>query len=191
MACAEALRIIGANLERAVRDPHDAAARERMMFAATLAGIGFGNAGVHIPHAMAYAVAGRVRSFRPPGYPAGEPIVPHGMSVILNAPAVFARTGAAAPERHREAAGFLGADLRDIGAAEAGPALADHLTALMRATGMPDGLRGVGYGPDDLDALVAGTLPQARLLANAPVAVDAHTLRALFADALEPAAVLR
>ena len=47
-------------LRRAVNDASDREAREQTMWAATLAGIAFGNAGVHLPHAMAYAVAGQV-----------------------------------------------------------------------------------------------------------------------------------
>ena len=77
----EAMRLLGRYLERAVADASDREAREQTMWAATLAGIAFGNAGVHIPHAMSYAVAGQVRTFHPDGYPGSEPVVPHGMSV--------------------------------------------------------------------------------------------------------------
>jgi alcohol dehydrogenase class IV len=156
-----------------------------MMFAATLAGIGFGNSGVHVPHAMAYAVAGLVRGFRPPDYRAGGPIVPHGMSVILNAPAAFRFTAAADPPRHRDAARYLGAPV-DAGAGdgESGELLAAHITTLMRQTGMPPDLAAVGYAADDIAALVNGTFAQQRLLANAPRAVDRDALADLFADAL-------
>ena len=87
--------------------PSDREARERMMFAATLAGIGFGNAGVHVPHAMSYAVAGLVRDFHADGYPGDEPLVPHGMAVIVNAPSVVRFTGARrsrAPSARRRSA---------------------------------------------------------------------------------------
>ena len=86
-----------------------------MMWAATLAGIAFGNAGVHAPHGMAYAVAGLVREFRPSGYPADEPLVPHGMAVIVNAPSAFRFTAEASPERHLEGARLLGADAQRRG----------------------------------------------------------------------------
>lgn len=184
VACAEALRILGAHLVRAVRDPSDDEARERMMYASTLAGIGFGNAGVHAPHGMAYAVAGLVRDFHAAGYPGDGPIVPHGMSVIVNAPAVFRFTGAANPARHLEAARLLGADPGGAGDADAGEALAQALIALMKATDMPLGLRPLGYGEDDLDALTAGAHAQQRLLTNAPRPVDRVVLRELFERAL-------
>jgi len=59
---------------RAVTDPNDSEAREQLMWGATLAGIAFGNSGVHVPHGMSYAVAGLVKDFRPEGYPQEEPI---------------------------------------------------------------------------------------------------------------------
>src|SRR3546814_5792428 len=79
----KALSLLASSFRAAVRDGGDLAAREEMALAATFAGMGFGNAGVHIPHACAYPVAGRVRDYRPEGYPQDEPIVPHGMAVSL------------------------------------------------------------------------------------------------------------
>ena len=64
----EALRIIAECLPRAYKDPSDDEARGRMLLAASYAGIGFGNAGVHLPHAMAYPVAGNVEHYQPAGY---------------------------------------------------------------------------------------------------------------------------
>jgi alcohol dehydrogenase class IV len=184
MACVEALRILGANIVRAASDANDLEARERMMYAATLAGIGFGNAGVHVPHAMSYAVAGLVRDYRAPEYPQGDPIVPHGMAVIVNAPAVVRFTAEVSPERHLRAAELLGADVTGAAPEDAGEILAAQIERLMRATNMPDGVGGVGFGRGDLDALVAGAAPQKRLLGNAPREVGAPELRELFERAL-------
>ena len=129
----EALRLAGLFLVRAVRDAADREAREQMLYAATLAGIAFGNAGVHLPHAMAYGVAGQVRDFRMPDYPPDEPLVPHGVSVIVNAPSVFRTTAPADPARHLLAAAALGADTSQAGPDEAGELLAGTIIALMRA----------------------------------------------------------
>ena len=107
---AKAMEVVAANLELVVNYPDDLEARGQMMLAAAYAGIGFGNAGVHLPHGMSYPVSGLVRSFVPEGYPGDHAIVPHGMSVILNAPAVFRFTAQANPQRHLEAARLLGAD---------------------------------------------------------------------------------
>src|SRR6202011_2401458 len=183
LACVEALRLLGAFLERAVHDAHDDEAREGVMYAATLAGIGFGNAGVHVPHGMAYAVAGLVRDFFPRDYEADHAMVPHGMSVIVSAPAVAKFTASTAPDKHRRVATVLGApgELYDD---EVGDALAAELARLMRATAMPNGLRALGYGDTDVPALVAGAFAQQRLLGNAPRAVGEEELTGLFNGAM-------
>jgi hydroxyacid-oxoacid transhydrogenase len=197
MGCGEALRLLGRYLLRAVADAGDREAREQVMWAATLAGIAFGNAGVHAPHGMSYAVAGLVRDFRPSGYPQDEPMVPHGMAVIVNAPAVFRHTAQASPERHLQAAAWLGADTRGAAPAEAGSTgdsaaaageageiLAGRLVELMRAAHMPNGIGGVGYGPADLEALAEGAHLQQRLLQNAPCPLDRPMLVELFRNAI-------
>jgi alcohol dehydrogenase class IV len=184
IGCREAIRLTGDYIVRAVTDPSDAEARERMMFAATLAGIAFGNAGCHAPHGMSYSVSGMVRDFTTKGYPA-KPMVPHGMSVVLNAPAVFRFTAEACPERHVEAATLLGADARGVDPKDAGRFLADTIIGLMKATGMPNGLSGVGYTERDIDDLAKGAFPQQRLLANAPRPIALGDLKGIFRDALE------
>jgi alcohol dehydrogenase class IV len=184
LGCREALRLTGAYIERAVRDATDHEARDNMMWAAALAGIAFGNAGVHLPHGMSYAVAGLVRDFRAPGYPQEEAMVPHGMSVIVNAPSVFRFTSCACPDRHLLGAQLLGADVRDAVAEDAGDILAKHLITLMQSTNIPNGISGVGYSNGDLEALAAGAFAQPRLIKNAPRAVDQADLVRLFAGAL-------
>jgi alcohol dehydrogenase class IV len=184
VGCVAALEILGANIVRAVTDPHDDEARERMMFAAMLAGIAFGNAGCHLPHGMSYAVSGNVKSYRAPDYPPAEAMIPHGMSVILNAPAVFRFTAPACPERHLEAARLLGADVREASLEDAGEVLAQQIVRLMKATGMPSGLGAVGYGAADVDALVAGSFPQKSLIGNAPRETSRNELHQLFTSAL-------
>ena len=183
LGCREAMTLAGRYLVRAVRDADDVEAREQIMWAATLAGIAFGNAGVHAPHAMAYAVAGRVRAYAPAGYPTA-PIVPHGIAVAITAPSVFDRFGGFCPERHLDAACMLGAETRGAALADGGHLLAERVIQLSRAIGLPDGLAGVGYTAADIDDLIAGTLPQQRLLANAPCEIDATCLRDLFTGAL-------
>lgn len=175
------LSLMAGAFRRAVRHGDDAVAREQMALAATFAGLGFGNAGVHVPHANAYPIAGRVRDFHPVGYPAGEPLVPHGMAVSLTAPAAFAFTFEAAPERHLHAARLLDPDLT----ADGPDALPAVLRSLMRDVGIPSGLAAVGYGAADVDALVAGSLQQQRLLATAPRAVTPEDLAEVFTASLE------
>ena len=184
LGCREALRLLGGHLERAVNDPSDREAREQTMWAATLAGIAFGNAGVHIPHAMAYAVAGQVGDFHPAGYPGPESLVPHGMAVIVNAPSVFRAIASTSPDRHLEAARLLGGDTADAQPGDAGVVVADELIRVMRAVGMPNGLGRVGYTESDCPTLPEGAWPQQRLLLNAPTETTESDLVELFRGAL-------
>jgi alcohol dehydrogenase class IV len=174
----KSLRLLAASFRRAVRDGQDHDARSDMALAATFAGMGFGNAGVHIPHANAYPIAGRVKDFRPEGYPSDEPMVPHGMSVSLTAPEAFRFTFEAAPDRHVRAAELLapGAD-RPAAMAEFLPGV---LTDLMRDIGIPNGIGAVGYVEADIPDLVDGTMKQQRLLATAPREVTADDIAAIF-----------
>jgi hydroxyacid-oxoacid transhydrogenase len=180
----QALRMVATHLVRAFDDAGDDEARGQMMLAASFAGIGFGSAGVHLPHAMAYPVAGGVKRYCAPGYPADHPLVPHGFSVILNAPAVFRYTGSASPERHLAAAEALGADVSRCKKEDAGAVLADRITWFMRRLKSPENLRAVGYTSADIPTLVQGTLAQERLTKLAPRATTAETLARLFEDAM-------
>ncbi len=180
----QAIRMVSRYIVRASRDPGDDEARGQMLLAATFAGIGFGNAGVHLPHGMSYPVAGMVRDFRPEGYDVDHPLIPHGMSVILNAPAVFRWTAEAAPRRHLEVASLMGADVSGAGPEDAGEALAGAIIGLMRELEMPGGLRAVGYSPEDVDRLVEGTLPQHRVTKLSPRPAGPEELRRLFLDAM-------
>jgi len=182
--CEKAIEYVGRYLRRAVLNGLDLEARVHLALAANYAGIGFGNAGVHVPHAVAYPIAGLVRDFVPPGYRTRHPLVPHGMSVILPAPAVFRFTYPSAPERHLRAAELLGAPVAGLSEAGRREALPQALIALMRDVGMPDGLRGVGYSEHDVPALIEGTLKQPRLLSGAPRAVGASELDRILRDAM-------
>jgi hydroxyacid-oxoacid transhydrogenase len=181
----QALRMVAEYLPRAVADPGDAEARANMILAASFAGVGFGNAGVHLPHGMSYPVSGMVRSFQPAGYATGHPIVPHGMSVILNAPSVFRYTAEACVERHLQAAEALGADISRTCSRDAGQILADRITALMQLLGMPNGLRAIGYESSDIPALVKGTLPQHRVTKLSPRPFGEEELARLFENAMD------
>ena len=180
----QALRIVARYLVRAVDDPADAEAREQMILAASYAGVGFGNAGVHLPHGMSYPVSGHVKEFRAPGYPTEYALVPHGISVILNAPAVFRFTGSANPARHLHAAEALGANVTGAKDADAGQILADRITWFMQRLRVPNGLHALGYTSSDIPALVEGTLPQHRVTKLSPRPAGPEDLAALFEHAM-------
>jgi hydroxyacid-oxoacid transhydrogenase len=184
----KALSLMAASFRTAVRDGDDLAARTEVAMAATFAGLGFGNAGVHIPHANAYPIAGQVRDFRPADYPVldkdgDHPLVPHGMAVSLTAPAAFRYTFEASPERHVRAAELLapGAARPD----DAAEFLPQVLAAIMRDVGIPSGIGAVGFGEGDIDALVEGTMKQQRLLATAPLEVTEDAVATILDQSIE------
>lgn len=180
----QALRMVARYLVRAVEDPDDNEARAQMILAASYAGVGFGNAGVHLPHGMSYPVSGQVKQYRAPGYGADHPLVPHGVSVILNAPAVFRFTAAANPERHLHAAETLGADITAAKREDAGKILADRILWFMERLRVPNGLKAVGYTSADIPSLVEGTLPQHRVTKLSPRPAGPDDLARLFEDAM-------
>ncbi|HXF64867.1 MAG TPA: hydroxyacid-oxoacid transhydrogenase [Caldilineaceae bacterium] len=179
-----AIEMCAQYLVRAVHDPEDDEARSQMLLAAAIAGIGFGNAGVHLPHGMAYPVAGMVKDYIPAGYHVDHPLVPHGMAVILNSPAVFRFTAPTNPALHLYAARLMGVDTAGAAPEEAGDLLANALIEIMRAVGMPNGLSALGYGPEDVEGLVAGTLPQHRVTKLSPRPAGAEELRQLFLESM-------
>lgn len=163
--CERAMGLLARSFRNAVhRGADDVEARTDMMMAATFAGMGFGNSGVHIPHANAYPIAGQVRDFHPAGYPSDEAMVPHGMSVSLTAPEAFRFSFDSAPDRHMAAARMLGPDAETQN--DASEQLPHVVTELMRDIGIPNGIGEVGFGESDIPDLVGGTMKQQRLLAT-------------------------
>ena len=179
-----ALELMAEYLPRAVEDTSDDQARGQMLLAAAIAGIGFGNAGVHLPHGMSYPVAGMVRDHWPAGYDVDHPLIPHGISVILNTPAVVRFTWSADPPRHLRAAEALGAEVHGARPEDAGDILAERVIHFMRTLNVPNGLGAVGYTPDDIPALVDGTLPQHRVTKLSPRPAERAELTSLFEESM-------
>ncbi|TFA97621.1 Hydroxyacid-oxoacid transhydrogenase [Trichoderma ghanense] len=177
-------------LPRAVKDPEDFEAQSEMLLAATLAGVGFGNAGVHLCHGMSYPISGQNPGYKHAGYDIPNPLIPHGVSVAVSAPAVFRFTAPSNPERHLIAAEAFGVDISNAKAESAGEILAEALIKFLQDLGdQPNGLKDLGFGSEHIDALVEGTIPQARVLKLAPslsteLQTEKEQLRALFEDAM-------
>lgn len=184
LAAREAMKIAGDHLVPAVHDSTAEQSRDKMTWASTLAGIAFGNAGTHLPHAMSYGITHLMRDVTTGDYPVASPFVPHGISVIVTSPAVFRYTAEAAPQRHLEAARLLGASTGDATPAEAGELLANHLIQLMRDTDMPNGITGVGFSADDVSALAQSAARQKRAVANATRESNLIDLENMYRDAL-------
>lgn len=179
-----AIRIGGKFLVRAVREASDKEARHQLMFASTLAGLAFGSAGVHVPHAMSYSVATLRHEFTAKGYEDRDPMVPHGIAVVINAPAAFRFTGSANPARHLEAAAAMGADVAGAKPDEAGEILAQAFIRLMRDTGLPSGIAELGYKESDVPALAEGAYAQQRPLIMAPRPVSPQDLEGIYRAAM-------
>jgi hydroxyacid-oxoacid transhydrogenase len=180
----KAIEMCTQNIVRAINDPSDEEARGAMLLAASFAGIGFGNAGVTLPHGMSYPVAGMVSDYYPEGYPQDHPMIPHGMAVILNAPAVFRFIAQTNPQNHLYAASLMGADTTGASLEDAGAILAEAIIDIMQKTGMPNGLKAVGYGMQDIENLVEGTLPQHRVTKLSPRPANAEDLTRLFTESM-------
>ena len=184
LAATKALQIAAEYLQRGVNDASDQAARDQLMWGASLAGMAFGNSGTHMPHALSYGVTHLMRDISTDGYPVKTPFVPHGISVIVTAPASFRYTAEAAPERHLEAAGYLLADQQGAALEDAGEVLTKRMIELMRQTNMPNGLSGVGFTEADVKPLAASSIRQARAIANAPRESNLVDLENIYSDAI-------
>jgi hydroxyacid-oxoacid transhydrogenase len=182
--CEKAIKLVGEFLPKVVKDGNDIEARTQMMLATIYGGMGFGNAGVHIPHAMGYPIAGNVRGFHPPDYPQTKSLVPHGMSTALGAPASFLFTAKAKPIRHKQIAEWMGVKTRGSSADISGKALREAFVKFMQNIGMPNGLEGVGYTHADIPTLMEGTLKQKRLLGIAPKPVTQRVVEKILEQSL-------
>ena len=164
----EALKIADRYLARGVADATDKEARDQLMWGATLAGIAFGNSGTHLPHAMSYGVTHLMNDITTKDYAMTSPFVPHGISVIVNAPSIFKYTAEATPDRHLEGAAFLGAELKGAASEDAGEVLSERLIQLMKDTKMPNGLTDIGFSDKDIKPIAQSSFRQQRAINNAP-----------------------
>jgi alcohol dehydrogenase class IV len=182
MFASKALEYGGKYLRRAVEDNEDLEARGAMMLGASMSGVGFGSSGVHIPHACSYPIAGLHPDFYPPGYPQDHPLVPHGWSVIVTAPAAFRFTYESNPERHRQVAELLSGESLEEADENTLPEI---LVQLMQDVGVPQGLKELGYGEEDIDQLVEGAMQQQRLLVLSPREVTEDDIANILRESME------
>ena len=182
--CEKAIKLVREFLPKVVADGQDREARTQMMLATIYAGMGFANAGVHVPHALGYPIAGNVREFHPRDYPKKKALVPHGMSTALGAPASFQFTATAKPERHRQIAGWMGVETIGSSPDAAGKALRDAFIVFMQSIGLPNGLQAVGYTSKDIPSLTEGTLKQKRLIGLSPQPVTRNAVEKILEDSL-------
>ena len=176
----KAIEFGGKYLSRAVATGEDVEARGNMMLSATLAGIGFGSAGVHIPHACAYPIAGLKHSYQAKGYK--NIFIPHGISVIVTAPAVFRFTYDSDPSKHLKAAELLKGTPLDNPGPESLPY---ELIKIMKEVGIPSGIKELGYTKEDIPEIITRAMKQQRLLSIAPKNVNENDLQNILTQSME------
>jgi len=180
----KAIEIAGKYLRRVVMNGHDLEARTHMMLACTCATIGYSNAGVQIPHSMGYPIAGMVQGYIPSGYEIDYPLIPHGISITVGAPAAFKFTAPTLPERHARAAELLGIKIEGMSIHEAALSLSGAIVSLMRDINFPNGLNALGYAEDHIPLLADGTLKQQRLLVGSPRPVGKVELEQMLKESM-------
>lgn len=152
----EALRLLGANIERAVHSPGDEGARGAMLLGSMLAGMAFANSPVAAVHALAYPLGGTFH-------------VPHGLSNALVLPHVLEFNNTVAAKTYAEIAPVLFPDLAGIeDEPERAAQFSGHVAALSAKLGLQTRLRDLGIGEADVPKLAADAMKQTRLLVNNP-----------------------
>jgi alcohol dehydrogenase class IV len=180
----KAIEWAGAYLRRACYNGNDLEARTYMAMGSTFAGIGYGNAGVHVPHALGYPIAGMVKDWIPSGFGVDEPMVPHGISTALTAPACFRFTAPTDPAKHARIAELLGASTEGLSAMDAALLLPEAIVRLLQDVGCPNGLSAVGYSEADIGPMVEGGWKQQRLLVGSPRPVTKEDLRRILTESM-------
>jgi alcohol dehydrogenase class IV len=147
----KAMELIGANLEAAVRDGNNLAARDAMALGATMAGLAFSNVGVALVHAMEYPVGGAVHCSHGTG---NGLLLPHVMRFHLEARTLeFARIA--------ELLGEKIAGLSEHAAAERSIVAVDRLRS---SIGIPARLRDLGVTQEMLPAFAQKAASIRRIL---------------------------
>jgi alcohol dehydrogenase class IV len=180
----KAIEWAGQYLRRACYNGNDLEARTYMAMGSTFAGIGYGNAGVHIPHALGYPIAGMVKDWIPAGFGVDEPMVPHGISTALTAPACFRFTAPTDPDKHARIADLLGVTTGGLSAMDAAMMLPEAIIRLMQDIGCPNGLSAVGYTEADIPRMVEGGWKQQRLLVGSPRPVTKKDLHQILKESM-------
>ncbi|EYC17064.1 hypothetical protein Y032_0031g2255 [Ancylostoma ceylanicum] len=182
----EALRIMGKYFRRSVADSSDEEARQHMLLASTFAGVGFGNAGVHICHGLSYPISSQGKSYFDKDYPETKPLIPHGLSVVTTAVADFEFLTASCPERHARAARQLGAEIPDNASdSYVAAKLCDEIRGFMRDFQVPNGLEAMGFKFSDIDKLSTAAVNSVVNIAITPKSVDREIISKIYEKSLK------
>jgi alcohol dehydrogenase class IV len=172
MLAVEALRLLGANIERVIAEPSDIDARGAMLLGSTLAGMAFANSPVAAVHALAYPIGGTFH-------------IPHGLSNALVLPHVLSFNAA---ETENGSAVLYAAlcphafpDLAtEDGTQAICRALIERLAGLSSSLGLPTRLRDVDIPETALAGMARDAMKQTRLLVNNPRVVEEADALAIY-----------
>ena len=150
----QGIRLIAANLERAVKDGKDVEAREALAFGSLYGGLCLGPVNTAAVHALSYPLGGEFH-------------IPHGLSNAILLPSVMKFNMPACPERYAEVAIACGitAGRTTEETAQRG---VDLIYRLAAAVGIPDKLTALGIPQAAVDGMAKAAMQVQRLLKNNP-----------------------
>jgi len=151
----EGVRLIGANLARAVAHGSDLAARSAVALGSLYGGLCLGPVNTAAVHALAYPLGGEFH-------------LPHALSIALLLPHVVRFNVSADPARHAALALALGADPTGSDERAIAAQLPDLLERLLIACRIPRGLGNHGIPRDALPRMADAAMQVTRLLKNNP-----------------------
>jgi alcohol dehydrogenase class IV len=163
----EALRLLGANIETAVKKGSNVQARSGMLLGAMLAGQAFANSPVAAVHALAYPIGGIFH-------------VPHGLSNALVLPHVMRFNASVCADAYATLAPDVFPDLASVQRELRVEEFINRLEALSADLGLEQTLREVGIGQSDLSAMAVDAMKQSRLLVNNPREVSEADALAIY-----------
>ena len=165
------IELIGQNLRKAYHQPDNLEARHNMLLAAHLGGA-FGNAGVHIPHALSYPLAGRKHD------------LPHGIAVCVTGVAALEFLEPVVPDKLIKIANLLGENTENLSKAEAASKAKEAIIGLMKDIGFPSGIVELGFDESDIDELGEAGSKIQRLLSCSPRQVKLEDVKEIYRKSL-------
>ncbi|CAL4096989.1 unnamed protein product, partial [Meganyctiphanes norvegica] len=180
-----ALRVLAKYFKRSVYDAGDVEARSQMHLASCFAGVGFGNAGVHLCHGMSYPIAGNVKNFHPAEYELPHSVTSRGLAETATLTGIFTTLNCVFMRDHSQSVQLRIQDVPTIIHNSGGLVLADAVRELMVTMKVDNGLDSLGYTTEDIPALVKGTLPQHRVTKLAPREQSEEDLATLFENSMK------
>lgn len=161
-----AMQMISDNLRKAYTNGKNLAAREAMLYASSICGMGFSNTQNGVIHAIGMAVPATYH-------------LPHGLLMAACGPMGIAFNCHAAPEKYAKVAEILGCDVKGKNVVEAAEMAVEGFTKLMRDVDIEPGLERYGVKEEDIRGIAERAAASARLMNNNPRQGSADLLEAL------------